>query len=422
MSIIHLVNLISVGIFGMVLSAQFCDIRWTRKKKWILAAGMAAILIFQAIIYFAVDAGIVEHIYPLITHLPLAVLLCMLNKKILWPTISVLTAYLCCQVRRWMGLLIVTVCGGGSLMQDAAELLLTAPLILFLVHFSARQVRALSRYPWRLQCQYGLVPALYYCFDYLTRIYTNLILEGGLVVAEFMPFVCSGAYLIFVYHASEEEGIRSRLEQTRDSLNLQVKQAIREIDTLREAQRKTRIYRHDMRHHMQFVLSCIENGRSGQAQDYIREICSQIDAGTVVAFCENESVNLIFSAFAERTKAYGIGIEIHAAIPQVIAVSESDLCVLLSNALENAIHACRKVQKDGLAADIQVLAYERSGTLFWQITNSCGDDIVFYRGIPVANEPGHGIGVHSICAIVEQYGGICTFSVKDHRFALRVSL
>ena len=36
--------------------------------------------------------------------------------------------------------------------------------------------------------------------------------------------------------------------------------------------------------------------------------------------------------------------------------------------------------------------------------------------------PGHGIGVSSICAIVERYGGLYSFSVREGKFVLRVSL
>lgn len=422
MNSLHLVNLLSVGIFGMVLSARFCDIRWTGKKKLLMAVSMACMLLFQGILYFRISADAVENVYPLITHLPLVVVLCILNKKILWPTISVLTAYLCCQLRRWLALLCVTICGGGQMMQDIMELVLTTPIIILLMRFAARPMRSLACYPSTLQLRFGLVPALYYGFDYITRIYTNLILEGGLVVAEFMPFVCSGAYLTFVYFTSEDGRVREQLEETRNSLNLQVTQAVREIDALREAQRKTSVYRHDMRHHMQYILSCIENGQGEHAKDYIRGICSEIDAGAVVPFCENESANLIFSSFSERMRKYGIAFEIHAQIPQVIVVSENDLCVLLCNALENAIHACRKVQKDGLPAKIEVSAYEENGTIFLQMVNTCGDDILFHHGVPATDVPGHGIGVHSICAIVEQYGGMYSFEAKNRKFIFRMSL
>lgn len=422
MSGIALMNLTSVGIFGMVLSAAFCDINWTWQKRFIMAASMAGILIFQGIIYFFVDSDIVEEVYPFITHIPLTVTICAFSKKYLWSVVSVLTAYLCCQLRRWLALLAVAAFSGGSLMQNAAELMITFPLLWILVKFIGPSVRSISNCTLLQQCQFGLVPALYYGFDYITRIYTNWLSEGVEAAVEFMPFVCSIAYLIFVSYTSEAERVRSRLEQTQKSLNLQLAQVVREIEALRESQEKTRIYRHDLRHHIQYISSCIENGRLEQAQSYMREIYSDIEEGKVTAFCENETVNLIFSSFAGRARDDGIPIKIDVRIPKIITVSESDFCVLLSNGLENALHACQKLKNKGLYAAIEVSAFEIKGRIFLQIINTCEEDIFFENEIPVTDLPGHGMGVRSICAIVERYDGIYAFSVKDGRFILRVSL
>ena len=420
MKYIRLINLASVGIFGMILSASFCGSLRTRKKRWAIAVSMAVILAFQGIFYFRVDPDVVELVYPFITHFPLAVVLCVLNRKFLWPVISVLTAYLCCQLRRWLALLVITIFSGGAVMQNTVELVITLPLLWLLLRFISPSVQAVSHDTISLQCQYGMVPALYYGFDYLTRIYTNMLLEGVLVAVEFMPFVCSAAYLVFVFRTAAAERVRSELEQTQNSLNMQVTQAAREIEALRESQRKTSIYRHDLRHHMQYLSTCIENGLLDQAQGYIQEVYSEIRSNQITVFCKNEVANLIFSTFAERARDCGIPITIRADIPQTIPVSESDLCVLLSNALENALHACQKRNQRGLSGTIEVFVNEKSGKLFLQFTNSCDETIAFSRGIPLTDSPGHGFGVRSICAIVDRYGGICDFAVKDNRFILRV--
>lgn len=422
MIVIRFVNLASVGVFGMVLSAAFCDILWTRRKIFILSGSIAGILLLQGLIYFRIDSGIVEKLYPLITHVPLTVVLCILNRACIWPVVSVLTAYLCCQLRRWLALLITAVFAGGALMQDVAELVMTLPILFVLIWFIAPAVRSVSHDPVSLQCQFGLAPALYYGFDYLTRIYTDLLLDGVLVVVEFMPFVCSMTYLFFVVLTSGERQTRRQLEQTQAILNLQIGQAVREIAALRESQEKTSAYRHDMRHHMQYLSSCIENGQLKQAQEYIQKIGSEIEANTVTVFCENEAANLIFSAFAKRAEDSGILMQVRARIPQLLPVPETDLCVLLSNALENALHACREQSEKGRAGVIEVSVYDKNGTLFLQIINSCGEDVLFENGIPVTDRAGHGIGVRSICAIVEQYGGIYTFSAEDGQFILRISI
>ncbi len=422
MNLIYVLNGAAVGVYGMILAASFCDILWTKQKKLAMAGGMAVILLFQGLVYFYINSAAITYLYPAITHIPLAVLLCILSKKCLWSIISTLTAYLCCQLRRWIALLVVGIVSGDLMVQNIVELVVTLPLLFLLLRFVAPSVRSLSRETTAVQWRFGMIPALGYGFDYLTRIYTDLLSEGAPAAVEFMPFVCSVAYLMFVLRTSEEKKMRSRLEQTQDSLNLQMAQAVREIETLRKSQQTASTYRHDLRHHMQYLLACVENGKTEQAQTYIHEVCSEIEANKVTVFCENEAANLIFSAFASRSEENGIPMKIQAQIPQIIPVSESDLCVCLSNALENAMHACKKVKEKGADASIEVTAYEKNGKFFFQCINSCEADVAFSHGIPVTDEPGHGIGVRSICAIVERYRGLYSFEVRDGSFVLRLSL
>lgn len=421
MRIVYLLNFTAVAVFGMVLSQAFCDILWTGKKRAVMAGSMAVILTVQGVVYFFCGASMAGRLYPLITHLPLALVLCVLNKKYLWPVIAVLSAYFCCQIRRWVALLAVAVFSGGSMLQNLVELAVTLPILLFLLWFIAPSVRTISHYPASEQCRFGLVPALYYGFDYVTRIYTGVLMKGNMAVLEFMPFVCSVAYLMFVFRTSAGEGVRIQLEEREKSLNIQVTQAVREIEALRESQRKTSIYRHDLRHHMLFLSSCIENGRYEQAQEYIHEICSGIEENQITVFCQNEVANLIISSFAGKAKDLDISFEVRAGISQSIPVSESDLCVLLCNALENAMHACQKRKEKGLSGTIQVFMREKKGEILLQIINSCDADIMFSHGLPVTGEAGHGLGVRSICAIVERYGGIYDFSARDGQFILSVS-
>lgn len=422
MNIISLLNGIAVGIYGMILSASFCDICWNRKKKIVMTGSMAGLLLIQGIIYYFMESDAVRNLYPIITHVPLILILFAFTKQRLWAMVSVLTAYLCCQLRRWLALLITAVLCGDAVMQAFAELIVTIPLLLLLLNYISPAVRSISYSTAWVQSQFCLIPAVYYVFDYVTQIYTDLLLKENPVVAEFMSFVCSMAYLVFVLRTSEEKWTRNQLEQTQDSLNLQIAQAVREIDTLRESQEKTKEYRHDMRHHMQYISSCIENQKLEHAQQYIQKICSEIEANKVIVFCENEAANLIFSAFAGRAKEQNTAMIVKAQIPKKIHVSESDLCVLLSNALENALHACQNMRERGMESGIEVVAFEKNNKLFLQFINSCDSKINFVHGIPVTNQPDHGIGVRSICALVERYEGIYTFEVEGEKFILRLSL
>lgn len=420
---VTLLNDAAVGVYGMILSAAFCGITWTKGKKWAYGLSMAAILLVQAAVYgMTTDLQLLKLLYPLVTHMPLVLVLAIIERKLLWPTISVLTAYLCCQLRRWLALLLTALMSGGAEVQTAAELALTLPLLLGLLYFVAPAVRTIAEYKPAMQVRFGLIPAVGYLFDYLTRIYTDLLARGTPAAVEFMPFVCSVAYLAFVLRSTEENETRLRLEQTQENLHLQVTQATREIASLRESERRASTYRHDLRHHMQYLAGCIENGRTEQAQAYIREVCAEIESQKVRVFCENETVNLILSSFAGRAEESGVPLRVRAEVPHFIPVAETDLCVLLSNALENALHACQRLRQAGQPCDIELVVYEKSGKFFLQVTNTCPPGVTFEKGLPVTHEPGHGIGVRSICSIAERYNGMYSFSEKDGRFVLRVSL
>lgn len=327
---LSLCNLASVGIFGIVLSAAFCELEWTRQRKLLLAGCTVLMLALQGVVSLRWSTSFARYLYPVITHLPLVILLVAMTRKVLWSLIAVLTAYLCCQLRRWAALLVIALFPtGGTALQNATELVVT----------------------------------------------------------------------------------------------LQVAQAVREIDALRESQRKASTYRHDLRHHLQYISACIENGRAEAAQEYIHSVCAEIEASKVNVYCENEAANLILSAFATRAQNSGIDFRVHAAIPVVLPLPDSDLCVLLSNALENALHAGQRQREAGKPAVVETTAYQKDGRLFLQIANSCSFPVQFRaEGIPTASQPGHGLGVRSICAIVEQYGGMYSFSQQQDQFVLRISL
>ena len=419
---ISLLNNVSVSFFGGILSASFCDALGTRKKRCIFVCCMLLFPLLQGLVYFRWGSEFMREIYPLVVHFPLLLLLYALTGRLLWPLFSILTAYLCCQLRRWIALFAVAILSGGQPMQNFFELLLTLPLLLFLLRYTSPLVRQLSGYPAKTQCQFGAIPVVYYIFDYVTSVYTDLLASGNPVVVEFMPFVCCAAYLVFLLYNSVKERTQNQLKQAQKSLGIQLNQAVREIDALRESQMLASQYRHDMRHHLQYVSACIENGQEDQAQAYINGICKEIEAQKVERYCENEAANLILSAFAGRARKEGIQMKVKGTLPSFIMVSDSDLCVLLSNALENALHACQPLVAEGKVCTIDVQFYERNGKLFLQVTNPCEKQVRFEQGVPVSERKGHGIGVQSICAIVQRYGGIYSFLVENGKFILRLSL
>lgn len=419
---VFICNSIVVCLFGVILSASFCDINWTKKMRWALAGFVVLLLLLQGGLYLGAGGEFVRSLYPLIVHVPMIIVLSIFSKKGIWSFVAVLTSYLCCQLRRWIALLAVAVIDGSMFQQDVIEIVITIPLLIILLKYVAPSVRYISHSTRVEQIGIAAVPLLAYGFDYGARIYTNWLSSGTPVVVEFMFFICSGFYLISVMHSSKAEKKQNEMQHTQEYLNLQIEQSLRQLEGLRKAQEKAKIYRHDLRHHLLYISSCIENEQLNRAQEYIQEICNEIETSKVKVYCENEAVNLILSAYALKAEEKAIPMRIKAAISSQIAITESDLCVLLSNALENALHACANLKDNDLVPQIEISAFEKNKKIFIEVINTCDEEIAFEEGIPVSKKTGHGIGVRSICAIVEKYEGIHTFRMNENQLCLRVSL
>ena len=98
--------------------------------------------------------------------------------------------------------------------------------------------------------------------------------------------------------------------------------------------------------------------------------------------------------------------------------SDIAVCTILSNALENAMHALE--QMNIVSKRARLIVSQKKEHLLIQLENPVEKIPEFVDGVPVSNRDGHGIGVKSIIYYVEQLHGQCHFSVSEHCFVLRI--
>ena len=108
---------------------------------------------------------------------------------------------------------------------------------------------------------------------------------------------------------------------------------------LNESEVQTAVYQHDMRHHLNAIDGFLAAGKPQQAEEYIRKVRSDIERITPKRYCDNELVNLLCSSFAGKAQRMGVRLEVDAKLPRELSVSDTELCAVLSNALENALRA-----------------------------------------------------------------------------------
>ncbi|HPJ77099.1 MAG TPA: ATP-binding protein, partial [Clostridia bacterium] len=256
-------------------------------------------------------------------------------------TVSVISAYLCCQAPRWIGFI-----AGDAFKSNIADhisYVISIILAYFLLKkYVANSVRQLMEKSNQSLLLFAAVPIFYYLFDYATIIYPDILYRDAKWVVQFIPTVVSVFYFIFITLYYTEILKQAASQRERDMLNIHLQHSKTELTTLRQLQECTAVYRHDMRHHITFLQGLASKGRIDEIKEYLKTAQSDIENITPVRFCENETVNLILSAFSSESKQKKIKFSIEANLPKFIPLTDTEICSLLSNSLENAINAASK--------------------------------------------------------------------------------
>ncbi len=209
---------------------------------------------------------------------------------------------------------------------------------------------------------------------------------------------------------------------------IQVHESSRQAQLQRQEYERTmqkmelgRIYRHDMRHHLLVLEGMLQQGDSVSAQRYIGELSGKLVELNQTAWCANTAVNAALTAYITEATQAGCRIDAEVHLPAELPYGEMDLCIILSNALENAINACKK--SPPAERDIQLrLILTDNHRIALTLENSCPDPVRFSRdGLPVSSgREEHGLGLHSIRSTAERYGGMFRCGWEAGRFSLQV--
>lgn len=419
-----IIGLIRFGfslLFGVALSVCFAGIERTRKNSLAVGCYCLILLFVQSSCWWLFGIDITSKLYPLIIHLPMILFLSIyLKRPWLISTVSVLSAYLCCQVPRWIGGI-----GGAVFSSELGEHICYIVAVFLAYYLFQRYVadtlRQLMEKSTKSCVLLGAVPLFFYLFDYITTVYTDLLYKGVKGAVQFMPSVLSIVYFVFIILHYVEMQKQVRANRERDMLAAQLNGAHSELVSLRQMQNIAAAYRHDMRHHFAILQGMASEGSMEKIKAYLNIAQSDMDAITPIRFCENETVNLILSTFFTKAKHAGITMTVDAKLPGSIPFSDTELCSLLSNGLENAIFAAAACL-DPERRVVYVKATVHKSNLLILIENTYTGEILMKGGLPQSSLEGHGYGTRSISAISDAHGGQAIFSAEDGVFTLKIML
>ena len=193
----------------------------------------------------------------------------------------------------------------------------------------------------------------------------------------------------------------------------------KEIEQVRNSEQTLAILRHDMRHHLNLILSMLNQNHPEKAISYIQGIGTAYDDTIVTRYCKNETLNSVISIYKTRFLERSIDFLPEVCARKDLPCPDLSLCTILSNALENALHALEHTSGEKWVS-LQIM--QKENLLLLEIKNPIETMPKFIDGIPISDKKGHGIGTKSIVYYVQQLNGQCHFSVEEHCFVLKIIL
>lgn len=196
----------------------------------------------------------------------------------------------------------------------------------------------------------------------------------------------------------------SLLEQKEHSLNQYVEEAKSHYE-------KTKSFRHDIKNHIAVVKELLQVGKTEQAIQYIGDMEDMAEELFFPCSTNNPVVDILVGNKLGIAKNMGINVDCSLLLPYPCSLRDIDICIILSNALDNAIHACKNMDVN-TEKYIHIAGRIQGDFLMMEIENSYQGKEMFKKGT----------GLSNIKMVAEKYNGAISIKTQGRIFVLHVLL
>jgi len=220
--------------------------------------------------------------------------------------------------------------------------------------------------------------------------------------------------------------VRRYISRTLDKkiLNFQNDLIQRHCDEVRNMYAKMRGWRHDYHSHIQTLKVYAKQEQYTELGEYLNKLEADLTDVDTVLKTGNIMLDAILNSKISLALSQGIHVDATAVAPEIIRVSEIDLCVVISNLMDNAMEACLKLEEKS-ERRIRIYIDVFKAYLYISVANTM-------RGLLAPSDVGyvstkrssgeHGFGLMRIDTIAEKYNGYVNRQHEEGAFVTEVML
>jgi len=264
-------------------------------------------------------------------------------------------------------------------------------------------------------------------------IYYELIAKGPIInrFDELFPISLTFILLAIVFltllwtivKVKEKETQEIELLKKENSLNLiriQLKQVDSTYSQINETYNKLRYIKHDVNKQLMILEGLCHEGNIKKIKKYIDWMVNSIPESQFIMFSNNQLLNSILNHYNQIIAKEQISFNYNIRIKALDETITPDICIILANALENAIEACIKTDEKTIELNIT----EKNNSLFISITNTFDPKLLKLVDDKIQtskkNIDNHGLGLKIIENIAISHGGNSLYIIKENLFRLDI--
>lgn len=231
--------------------------------------------------------------------------------------------------------------------------------------------------------------------------------------------------LCFIQAVLELISNLARQDAEMQAMALREKYALENMEIMQQSQEETRRQRHELRHHIVALEEMLSQDQNERAADYVRSLRENVSALPTSTYSDNLVINAVAGHYLNMAKAEGVKVDADIKVESSIPMKDEDLCVLLTNILENAVEACRSMKnRSGGFISLKISANQEHLALTCENSTDNVPSIQDNEVIPSSkvDTQNHGYGIPAIRRIVDKYYGMLKIASNDGCFTVRVSL
>lgn len=216
------------------------------------------------------------------------------------------------------------------------------------------------------------------------------------------------------------------LQKTEDTLRNLEKQYKLQADYYNELKQNMILSNkntHDIKNFITAVSSYIENQKIDMAKSKIEEFYGKIPSINKIE-TGNDAVNALVQSKLKDIHEQIPNSNISIIIPEKVKIDEIDLCILIGNAVDNAVEACKKIPEIG-SRMLEIKIFPVNGQLSMLFLNSKYLMEKKSSGLFKTTKDDtfmHGFGIENMKNICQKYGGTISFDNSETRFNVSILL